>query len=79
MMMNIEQEGLTEKLVCKMRRLETGKPISKNFQIIQLKKTPWHLVSERTISTERPPFVGEVSAKCWQSRFIDQNCSTAEI
>jgi hypothetical protein len=26
------------------------------------KQTPWLLVRERTIPTERPPFVGEVSA-----------------
>jgi hypothetical protein len=29
---------------------------------LQEKKTPWLLVRKRTIPTERPPLVGEVSA-----------------
>jgi hypothetical protein len=28
----------------------------------QLFKTPWSLARKRTVSTERPPLVGEVSA-----------------
>jgi hypothetical protein len=33
------------------------------FGITKKKKTPWLLVRKRTIPTERPPLVGEVSAK----------------
>jgi hypothetical protein len=43
---------------CKRRLLSTGKnPKDKN------KQTPWALVRERTIPTERPPLAGEIECQ----------------
>jgi hypothetical protein len=56
-------------VLCVGRGLETGRSPVQGVLPKQKKKTPWPLVRKRTIPTEQPPLVGEVSAK-----FADRGC-----
>jgi hypothetical protein len=57
-------------ITCKISSVTRGRSCAvKNSMYFQY--TPWILVRKRTIPTERPPLVGQVSAN-----FADRGCRT---